>query len=290
MGSQLGTVEVVATVLRGRYEIREMLGTGSMARVVAAYDLRLGREVAMKFLRADAADAEGRARFVREARATAAFSHPHVVTVYDAAEDFRWPYIVMELVRGPNLSEVMAKRGRLPVDEAVNIASQMLDALAAAHDLGWLHRDVKPSNVLFADANTIKLADFGLAKSIHDVTQAITRPGQILGTPMYLAPEQSSGGRVTPSGDLYSVGIVAYQMLTGSVPYTGKTLIDVALAHADNPIPPVLRDDVPDTLAVAIARSMAKDPLDRFPSARAMQAALLASVATPTYTASPTSR
>lgn len=280
----------MATVLRGRYEVGAMLGTGSMARVVEAYDRHLDREVALKFLRAVAADAEGRARFIREARATAAFTHPHVVTVYDVAEDFRWPYIVMELVRGPNLAEVLIERGPLPVAETVTIASQMLDALAAAHDLGWLHRDVKPSNVLFADSDTIKLTDFGLAKSIYEVTKAITRPGQILGTPMYLAPEQSSGKRVTPSGDLYSVGIVTYQMLTGTVPYTGKTLIDVAVAHGEDPIPPILRADVPDTLAVAVARAMAKDPLDRFPSARSMQAALLASVAAPSYfaTAGPT--
>jgi serine/threonine-protein kinase len=271
------------TVLGSRYELRAMLGTGSMARVVEAYDSMLGREVAIKFLRSDAADAEGRARFVREAHAAASFVHPHVVTVYDAGEEGTRPFLVMELVRGPNLAEVMRARGPLSAAESVAIAAQMLDALAAAHDLGWLHRDVKPSNVLFVDATTIKLTDFGLAKSMHDVAGGITRPGQVLGTPMYLAPEQSRGRRTTPSSDLYSVGIVLFQMLTGGVPYSGRNLVEVAVAHQEAPVPPVLRDDVPDALAVAVARAMAKDPLDRYPSARAMQAALLASVATPQF-------
>ena len=207
--------------------------------------------------------------------------HPHVVTVYDAGEEGTRPFLVMELVRGPNLARVVKARGPLSGAESVTIAAQMLDALAAAHDLGWLHRDVKPSNVLFVDATTIKLTDFGLAKSMHDVAGGITRPGQVLGTPMYLAPEQSRGRRTTPSSDLYSVGIVLFQMLTGGVPYSGKNLVDIAIAHQEAPVPPVLRDDIPDALAVAVARAMAKDPLDRFPSARAMQAALLASVATP---------
>ena len=273
------------TVLGSRYELRAMLGTGSMARVVEAYDTVLGREVAIKFLRSDAADAEGRARFVREAHAAASFVHPHVVTMYDAGEEGSRPFLVMELVRGPNLAEVMRARGPLSPGESVAIAAQMLDALAAAHDLGWLHRDVKPSNVLFVDATTIKLTDFGLAKSMHDVSGAITRPGQVLGTPMYLAPEQSRGRRTTPSSDLYSLGIVLFQMLTGGLPYSATNLVELAIAHQEAPIPPVLRDDVPDALAVAVARSMAKDPLDRFPSARAMQAALLGAVATPQFAA-----
>lgn len=275
----------VTTVLRSRYELRAMLGTGSMARVVEAYDRLLGREVAMKFLRADAADHEGRARFVREAHAAASFVHPHVVTVYDAGEEYRRPYLVMELVRGPNLAEVMTARGPLAVGETIDVATQMLDALAAAHDLGWLHRDVKPSNVLFADSETVKLTDFGLAKSIHDIAKAITRPGQVLGTPMYLAPEQSSGQRVTLSGDLYSVGVVLYQMLTGSVPFSGRSLVDLAVAHQEAPVPAIDRPDVPQPLRSAVIRALAKDPLERFPSARAMQAALLSSVATPEYAA-----
>lgn len=247
-----------------------------MARVVEAYDLTLRRPVAIKFLRAAAADAEGRARFLREARAAASFVHPHAITVYDVGEEARRPYLVMELVRGPSLAQVLTTRGPLEPGEAISIAAQMLEALSAAHDRGWVHRDVKPTNVLFFDADTVKLADFGLAKSVYAMTEGVTRPGQVLGTPMYLAPEQSTGRGATLSSDLYSVGVVLFQMLTGRLPFTGRSLADLAAAHRHAPVPPLGRPEVPALLEAAVKRAMAKEPARRHPSARAMQAALVA--------------
>jgi eukaryotic-like serine/threonine-protein kinase len=264
----------VVVTLEQRYELRALLGSGAMARVVEAYDRALQREVAIKFLRSDAADAEGRARFVREARAAASLVHPNVVSVYDAGEAARRPYLVMELVRGPSLAAVLRKRGPLALSGAISVADQVLDALAAAHAQGLVHRDVKPSNVLIGGARRVKLTDFGLAKSLHDATAGLTRPGQVLGTPMYLAPERSAGRGATPLSDLYAVGIVLFEMLTGKPPFSAANLFELALAHQQTPVPPLQRADVPASVEAAIACALAKEPEQRYPSARAMQVAL----------------
>ncbi|HEX4777637.1 MAG TPA: serine/threonine-protein kinase [Acidimicrobiia bacterium] len=257
-----------------RYELRAPLGSGSMAQVIEAHDVVLDRDVAIKLLRTESADAEGIARFVREARIAASLSHPHVVRIFDAGEEDGRLYLVMELVRGPNLAYVLKRVGPLGVRQAVALTDQVLGALAAAHERGLVHRDVKPGNILFADDRTVKLADFGLAKTVQDPSSAVTRPGQVVGTPMYLAPERSEGRGASPASDLYSVGIVLFEMLAGKPPFTGRSLLELAIAHQQAPVPPIPRTDVPEAVEALMLHALACDPDARPSSARAMQEAL----------------
>jgi serine/threonine-protein kinase len=246
-----------------------------MARVVEAYDAVLQRDVAVKFLRAEAGDTEGRARFLREVRAAASLSHPNVVRVYDAGEEAGRLFLVTELVRGPSIAAVLKRRGPLTFRQAVLVTDRMLGALAAAHDQGLVHRDVKPSNILIADDDrTVKLTDFGLAKSLQDAASAVTRPGQVVGTPMYLAPERSEGRDATPASDLYSLGIVLFEMLVGRPPFKARNLLELAVAHQQAPVPPINRRDVPEALETLMLTALARDPAARPPSAQAMREAL----------------
>jgi serine/threonine-protein kinase len=265
----------VAQTVVGRYELRALIGKGSMARVVEAYDAVLERDVAIKFLRGDVADAEGRARFLREVRVAASLTHPNIVRVYDAGEESGRLFLVTELVRGPSMAAVLKRRGRLTLRQAVVVTDRVLGALAAAHDQGLVHRDVKPSNILIGDDDrTVKLTDFGLAKSMQEAASAVTRPGQVVGTPMYLAPERSEGRGAEPASDLYSLGIVLFEMLVGRPPFKGRNLLELAVAHQQAPVPPVGRSDVPDALETVMLTALARDPAARPPSAQAMRAAL----------------
>jgi serine/threonine protein kinase len=265
----------VAQTVVGRYELRALVGTGSMARVVEGYDTVLERDVAIKFLRSDAADAEGRARFLREVRAAASLAHPNVVRVYDAGEEAGRLFLVTELVRGPSIAAVLRRRGRLTFRQAVVVTDRVLGALGAAHDQGLVHRDVKPSNILVADDDrTVKLTDFGLAKSLQEAASAVTRPGQVVGTPMYLAPERSEGRVALPASDLYSLGIVMFEMLVGRPPFKGRNLLELAVAHQQAPVPPIGRRDVPEAVEAVMLTALARDPATRPPSAQAMRLAL----------------
>jgi eukaryotic-like serine/threonine-protein kinase len=275
------------SVLVGRYELGQSLGSGGMATVVAGHDRMLDRPVAIKLLgRYQQPDA--RARLLREARAAARLHHPNVVAVYDTGEHDGQPFIVMELVRGGTLADLLRERGRLDVEEAVGIALGVLDALAVAHAAGIVHRDVKPGNVLLPHDGGVKLSDFGIAKALEDATSGLTATGTVLGTPTYLAPELIHGESAGPAADVYSVGCVLFELLTGRPPFTGESSVSVAYAHVHQPVPDVtdLRPEVPRDLATVIATAMRKQPGDRYADAAELRTALLEGpAATPVRTA-----
>jgi tRNA A-37 threonylcarbamoyl transferase component Bud32 len=259
-----------------RYELGDFLASGGMADVYAARDRTLDRPVAVKRLKANLDDPPARARFEREARALAGFSHPNAVAVFDAGNDADGPYIVMELLAGPTLSEHLRVHGRLSFAEASGIADQILAALGAAHARGIVHRDVKPANVLFAADGTVKLADFGIAKVMADATADVTMTGELVGTPKYVAPEQTIGGRATPQSDLYAVGVLLYEMVAGVAPFAGDTPAATLAAHQRAPVPDlrVVRPDAPAGFVAVVTRALAKDPDERFADAAEMRAAL----------------
>ncbi|HZP29570.1 MAG TPA: protein kinase [Acidimicrobiia bacterium] len=265
-------------VVDGRYELRERLGRGGMAEVFAAYDARLGRSVALKILSADVTEPRARERFEREVLTHASFVHPNAVAIFDTGIDGSRPYLVMELVDGPTLATYLARHGPLPVGTAVAVTSGVLAALDAAHRRGIVHRDVKPSNVLLGDDGRVRLVDFGIAKPISDLTADLTATGQIVGTASYLAPELARGAPATPASDLYAVGVMLFEMLTGEIPLRGDTPI-ATLTARDRAAPPsarALRPDIPTGLDAAMLRALARDPAERFGSAREMQAAITA--------------
>jgi hypothetical protein len=266
----------VEQVIAGRYRLGALLGAGGMARVVAAHDLRLDRPVAIKLAPATGINRAGRERFVREARSSAGFSHPNTVAVFDAGEGDGFLYLVMELVEGPSVAARLAEQGPLDVDEALTITAGVLAGLGAAHAAGIVHRDVKPGNILLGPGGAVKLADFGIAKRLGDLSVDLTGTGQFIGTPKYLSPEQAVGEPVTGATDLYAVGVVLFEMLAGRPPFDGDTAIATAIAHRDAPIPDLhrIRADVPGHVAAVVTRAMAKDPADRFESAEQMAATL----------------
>ena len=208
-------------VLSDRYELSRLLGRGGMGEVYEAYDQKLSRRVAVKRVRSELADEPAQERFVREVRHTAAFAHPNVVTVFDVGDESDHPYFVMELVEGRTLAAALAAEGPLPVDEAARIADSVLAGLAAAHAQGLIHRDVKPSNVLLGADGSVKLSDFGIAKAVHDAAAPLTAAGEVLGTPTYLAPEQTRGEQAGPPADIYAVGVLLYELLAGVLPFHG---------------------------------------------------------------------
>jgi eukaryotic-like serine/threonine-protein kinase len=263
-------------VLDDRYELGAPLGSGGMAEVVEGFDRNLGRRVAVKFLKTDLPDPRARERFEREARTAASFTHPNAVTVYDVGDDGQRPYIVMELVEGRTLADLLAEQGPLPPDEAARVTDEVLAALGAAHARGLVHRDVKPGNVLLTRDGSVKLADFGIAKAASDATAGLTATGQVMGTPKYLSPEQAAGLGATPRSDLYSTGVVLYEMLAGEPPFTGDTPVVLALAHQQAPVPPLSdrRAGVPHALLATVDRALEKDPAARYPDATAMRTAL----------------
>ncbi len=260
--------------VNGRYELGPRLGAGGMAEVFVGHDRSLDRRVAVKFLKADVSEPRARERFEHEARAAASFTHPNAVTVYDVGEEGGRPYIVMELVDGRNLAEELAEVARFGWKPAVQTADQMLAALGAAHARGLVHRDVKPSNVLVASDGTVKLADFGIAKAITGATGGLTVTGQVMGTPLYLAPEQAAGEPATPRSDLYATAVVLYEMLNGAPPFTGDTPLAIALAHQQAPVPRLDSLTVLAGVAATVDRALEKDPARRFPDAESMRAAL----------------
>lgn len=269
-------------LLAGRYRLQGLLGRGAMAEVNAATDERLGRPVAIKLMPVDRITPEERRRFVREARAIAGFSHPNVVTLYDAGEADGFLYLVMERVAGTTLAARIAVE---PLDAATATAltTELLSALDAAHRSGIVHRDVKPSNVLVDDDGHAKLVDFGIALRFDELAGDLTGTGQHIGTPKYMAPEIISGGPPTPASDVYAVGVMLYEMLTGRPPFDAGTPIATAMAHVNTPAPDVLSvaPATPPAVAAVVARALAKDPSRRFSSAGEMRSALASSSAGP---------
>jgi eukaryotic-like serine/threonine-protein kinase len=248
-----------------------------MAVVLLAHDDELDRPVAIKLLAEHLArDPSFRTRFLREARLSAALAHPNVVQVFDAGEDGGRPYIVMEHVRGETLADVLARRGRLPADEAVGLALQACGGLQHAHDAGLVHRDVKPQNLLLRDDGTLKLVDFGIARAAEETR--LTQAGTILGTAAYLSPEQAAGEEVTPAADVYSLGVVLYELLTGRTPYTFETLAELAHVQAVEPVEPIgeLTPGVPPALEDVVMRCLARNPSYRPGSAAELASQLRA--------------
>lgn len=260
----------------GRYRLGEQLGRGGMGDVFVAHDLHLDREVALKLLRADLAEQEGmRDRVVAEARLAARLSHPHVVGVLDAGEEDGKPFVVMERLSGRTLRDELAG-GPLPGERVRDVGLQVLRALAAAHELGIVHRDVKPGNVLDAGVGTWKVADFGIAKWIH-AEETLTGTGELLGSPSYLAPERIEGQQAGPASDLYAVGVLLYESLCGRKPFEGDDPFSLATAIREGDFEPpgsVLPAADPGIVAV-IERAMQLEPAARFESAEAMASALL---------------
>jgi serine/threonine-protein kinase len=248
--------------------VEELVGTGGMSSVYRARDRMLERLVALKVLHPHYGDDEEYVeRFRREARSVAQLSHPHIVTVIDRGEDDGQQFIVFEYVDGENLKQLLARTGPLPTRRALELAMEIADALAFAHEHGLIHRDVKPQNVLMTPDGDAKVTDFGIARSI-DVEHGVTQTGTVLGTSNYLSPEQACGKPTTPSTDVYSLGVVLYELLTGEVPFPGENFVAVAMKHM-NEMPPDLleqRPDVPLRLAAAVDRALEKEPARRFPS------------------------
>jgi eukaryotic-like serine/threonine-protein kinase len=268
-------------LIAGRYELEELVGSGGMSDVFRARDNQLDRRVAIKILHGRyAGDPEYLERFRSEARAVARLSHPNIVTVIDRGDDSGRQYIVFEHVDGENLKEFVQRSGRLPVGRAVELALAVADGLAFAHQQGLVHRDVKPQNVLLSREGEVKVTDFGIARSL-EVERGVTQTGTVLGTGEYLAPEQASGKPVSPATDVYSLGVVLWEMLAGQVPFDGENFVAVALRHVNEPLPSLreLRPDVSPRLAAAVERALAKDPELRFPSMAALAKELRACLA-----------
>jgi beta-lactam-binding protein with PASTA domain/tRNA A-37 threonylcarbamoyl transferase component Bud32 len=265
---------LINTLFDGRYRVLRKLGSGGMANVYLAEDEELGRRVAVKILNDRYANDDlFIERFRREAKSAAGLSHPNIVSIYDRGEAEGTYYIAMEVIEGRSLKELIMTREALPIDTAIGYAKQLLEALRFAHRHGIIHRDIKPHNVLVsadqhAKANEprLKVTDFGIAR--HGASQ-MTEAGSIMGTAQYLSPEQARGAPVTAASDLYSAGVVLYEMLTGKVPFTGDSAIEIAMKHVnDLPAPPsALRPEIPTELDQIVLRALAKDPGERYQSA-----------------------
>ena len=266
---------LVGMQLSGRYRLDAQVGTGGMSTVYRAFDSTLERRVAIKLMHRDiAADSDQLERFRREARAVAQLSHPHIVGVIDAGEDEGRPYIVFEYVEGETLKDRIRRLGRLPVDEAIAYAIEIARALGAAHARGIVHRDVKPQNVLVDEEGSAKVTDFGIARVMDD--SGLTAEGRVLGTTDYVSPEQALGHEVNGQSDLYSLGVVLYEMLTGDVPFHGENQVSVAMKHVREDLPDVQRrrPDVSAGLAAILDRMTCKDLKKRYSDALTLQAVL----------------
>lgn len=264
----------------GRYRIDALIGEGAMAEVYRAHDPDIGRDVAIKVLKPDfARDAELEARFLREARAAGALSHQHIATIYDAGQEQGIAYIAMELVEGQPLDAVLAQQGRLPYERVLHLARQLADALGYAHRAGVVHRDIKPSNILVsADGRGVKLVDFGVARvaGVEAAQLGRTHAGQMIGTPRYMSPEQALGLPVDSRSDLFSLGVVLYEMMTGKVAFPGTGLATLAIQIAQERVEPVGRvvGDCPPGLGFIIDKLLAKKPDARFADGAALVAAI----------------
>jgi beta-lactam-binding protein with PASTA domain/tRNA A-37 threonylcarbamoyl transferase component Bud32 len=265
---------LINTLFDGRYRILRKLGSGGMANVYLAEDEDLGRRVAIKILSERYANDESfNERFRREAKSAASLSHPNIVSIYDRGEADGIPYIAMEVIEGRSLKELILTRGPLPLATAIDYTHQILDALRFAHRNGIIHRDIKPHNILLGAENRAKVTDFGIARA---GASQMTEVGSIMGTAQYLSPEQARGAPVTAASDLYSVGIVLYEMLTGQVPFSGDSAIEIAMKHLnETPRPPSsLRPELTPELDHVVLRALAKNPEDRYQASEEFSADL----------------
>ena len=274
---------MVGELIADRYELEELVGSGGMSSVYRAHDSLLERHVALKVMHEQLlSEGDHVERFRREARLAAQLSHPNIVTVIDRGEQEGRQFIVFEYVEGENLKALVEREAPLPEREAVQLALQVADGLAFAHVNGLVHRDVKPQNVLLTEDGRAKVTDFGIARSI-DVQHGLTQTGTVMGTSDYISPEQARGGPVDACSDIYSLGAVLYELLTGDVPFQGDNFVSVAMRHINDP-PPSVREHRPELsprIDAAIRKAMAKDRDDRFPNMEAFAAELRAALAEP---------
>lgn len=264
---------MIGRILGKRYEVQKRIGGGGMAIVYKAWDIFLQRPVAVKVLRAEyVEDSEFLKRFEREAQAAASLSHPNIVAIYDIGEEEGLPYIIMEYVDGQTLKDKINDEAPLSDDEAVEITLQILEALGQAHQHGVIHRDIKPQNILLTKSGRVKVADFGIARAITSASTTIVHSEVIVGSAHYLSPEQARGGYTGEGSDIYSTGVVLYEMLTGEVPFVGDTPVTIALKHLQQEAIPVgeLREDISPGLERIVAKAMEKEQGLRFASTEDM--------------------
>jgi beta-lactam-binding protein with PASTA domain/tRNA A-37 threonylcarbamoyl transferase component Bud32 len=264
-------------VFNNRYRIESRLGNGGMALVYSGTDTLLRRRVAIKVLREQyAADDDFVRRFSYEAQAAAKLSHPNIVSIYDFGSEDDAYFIVMELIDGETLAEQIAGEERIPEPVAVDYAIQIASGLAYAHRQGLLHRDIKPANILITKDDVVKISDFGIARAVSENTLGVTQPGMVMGSVYYLSPEQAQGLAIDETSDLYSLGVVLYQMLSGGLPFSGDSPVAVALKHVSTPAPPLdpAATGISPALVAIVARLLQKNPRDRFASATELAAAL----------------
>ncbi|MEU2910361.1 protein kinase [Streptomyces massasporeus] len=266
----------------GRYQLRDLLGQGGMASVHLAYDSVLDRQVAIKTLHTDLGREQAfRERFRREAQSVAKLTHTNIVSVFDTGEDtldgMTTPYIVMEYVEGRPLGSVLdedvRQQGAMPADKALKITADVLAALEISHEMGLVHRDIKPGNVMMTKRAVVKVMDFGIARAMQSGVTSMTQTGMVVGTPQYLSPEQALGRGVDARSDLYSVGIMLFQLVTGRLPFEADSPLAIAYAHVQEepPVPSSVNRSLPPAVDALIARALKKNPNERFPSAEAMR-------------------
>ncbi|GGP70317.1 protein kinase domain-containing protein [Streptomyces melanogenes] len=270
------------SIAGGRYQLRDLLGEGGMASVYLAYDAALDRQVAIKTLHTELGREQSfRERFRREAQAVAKLQHTNIVSVFDTGEDelggAMMPYIVMEYVEGQPLGSVLhtdiQQYGAMPADKALKMTADVLAALEVSHEMGLVHRDIKPGNVMVTKRGVVKVMDFGIARAMQSGVTSMTQTGMVVGTPQYLSPEQALGRGVDARSDLYSVGIMLFQLLTGRIPFDADSPLAIAYAHVqEEPVAPsTVNRSIPPAVDALVARALKKNPNERFPSAAAMR-------------------
>ncbi|ENO18400.1 non-specific serine/threonine protein kinase [Schaalia cardiffensis F0333] len=274
--------EPMAHRLAGRYEVRSLIGHGGMAEVHLGFDTRLSRIVAIKMLRSDLArDSIFQARFRREAQSAASLNHPNIVSVYDTGEEtvtgpdgrsISVPYIVMEYVEGHTVKELLSDGTPVPINEAISIVSGILSALEYSHSQNLVHRDIKPGNIMLTGDGKVKVMDFGIARALTDSQATMTQTNAVVGTAQYLSPEQARGEQVDARSDLYSTGVVLFELLTGRPPFTGDSAVAVAYQHVQQlpPTPSSVTPDIPEALDRVVMKALAKDREQRYSSAGSM--------------------
>ncbi|MEU1090351.1 protein kinase [Streptomyces sp. NPDC005892] len=285
-------------VAGGRYQLRDLLGEGGMASVYLAYDAALDRQVAIKTLHTELGREQSfRERFRREAQAVAKLQHPNIVSVFDTGEDelggALMPYIVMEYVEGRPLGSVLrediATQGAMPADKALKVTADVLAALETSHEMGLVHRDIKPGNVMITKRGVVKVMDFGIARAMQSGVTSMTQTGMVVGTPQYLSPEQALGRGVDARSDLYSVGVMLFQLLTGRLPFDADSPLAIAYAHVQEQpaTPSTLNRAVSPAVDALVARALRKNPNERFPSAVAMRDEVLRVLSASGHAAAP---
>ena len=259
---------MINKIICNRYKILDHLGTGGMATVWLGYDTILDRQVAIKTFKIDANDEDAVKRFNREAKAVTSLSHPNIVSIYDVENEGEFYYLILEYVEGMTLKDYMIKNPRLPIETIVHIAKQIASGLSHAHQNGIIHRDIKPQNILMNENLTCKITDFGIARAYGETT--LTQTNQMLGTVYYLSPEQARGNVATAQSDIYSLGILIFEMITGQIPFKGESAVAIALKHLQEELPDIdkYRDNVPQSVKNIVLHATMKNPNERYISSK----------------------